>query len=50
MGDVYRGQAKFDPVEFDDGMQHILVAGGLDICVRRNWRLHAVGTDPTHAH
>jgi hypothetical protein len=50
MGDVYRAQAKFDPVEFDGGIQRVLVAGGADICGRRNWRLHAVGTDPTHAH
>ena len=31
-------------------MQGVLIVGGYDVCARRDWRLHAVGTDPTHAH
>ncbi|HSV13841.1 MAG TPA: hypothetical protein VLI90_06250 [Tepidisphaeraceae bacterium] len=28
----------------------MLICGGYDVCSRRNLRLHAVGTDPTHGH
>lgn len=31
-------------------MQEILILGAFDVCRRRNWRLHAVGTETTHAH
>ena len=41
---------KNDRVEFDAPMQGVLIAGAYDCCVRRGWRLHAGGTDPTHVH
>jgi hypothetical protein len=50
MAQRYREHAKFDPVDFDAAMQGVLIAGGYDVCTRRAWRLHAVGTYPTHAH
>jgi hypothetical protein len=50
LADRYREEAKFEVVNFDTGMQRVLIAGGYDICSRREWRLHAVGTDGTHAH
>jgi hypothetical protein len=50
LADRYREEAKFGVVNFDSGMQRVLIAGGHDVCARRNWRLHAVGTDATHAH
>jgi hypothetical protein len=47
---MYDGQAGDDPVSFTPELQRILIAGAFDICARREWRLHAVGTDPTHGH
>lgn len=35
---------------FDNDIQEILILGAHDICSRRSWRLHAVGTDPSHVH
>ena len=46
----FRQQAKFESVEFDAGMQRVLIAGAFDVCERRRWKLHAAGTDPTHGH
>ena len=46
----YDGDAKFSKVSFDRRLQEILVLGSYDICRRRRWRLHAVGTDPSHVH
>src|SRR5260221_10555610 len=37
-------------VEFDEATQAVLIAGASDACMRRGWRLHAAGTDPTHVH
>ena len=50
MAERYREHARFEPVQFDMAEQRVLIAGAHDICMRRGWRLHAVGTDPTHAH
>jgi hypothetical protein len=50
MAERYRQNAKFEPVSFDLTLQQVLIAGCHDICTRRDWRLHAVGSDPTHAH
>jgi hypothetical protein len=47
---MYDGQASDDPVEFSTELERVLIAGAFDICLRREWRLHAVGTDPTHGH
>jgi hypothetical protein len=44
----YDGRAKFPKVVFDHEIQEILILGAYDICQRRGWRLHAVGTDPSH--
>ncbi|MBC8104990.1 MAG: hypothetical protein H7Z14_00235, partial [Anaerolineae bacterium] len=37
-------------LEFDAGMQRVLIAGTNDICERREWTFHGAGTDPTHFH
>ena len=50
LGGIIHTYQKFDPVNFDEGMQKVLIAGGHDVCTRRAWRPHAFGTDPTHAH
>ena len=46
----YDDLAKFPPVEFDQEIQEILILGAHDICTRRGWRLHGIGTDPEHVH
>ena len=43
-------RAKLPPVEFDEGMQKLLLVGANDICKRRKWRMHGGATDPTHGH
>ena len=51
MARKYDERAKFPKVQFDSrDIQEILVLGVIDVCRRRGWRLHAVGTDPTHLH
>lgn len=50
MARKYDARAKFDPVEFTDVMQAVLIVGSHDICSRRGWRLYIVATDPTHLH
>jgi hypothetical protein len=50
MGRMYDASAEDEPVEFSEAVQRVLIVGGVDICRRREWRLHAVGTDPTHGH
>jgi hypothetical protein len=37
-------------VEFDEGMQRVLVAGTSDICERRQWIFYGAANDPTHFH
>jgi hypothetical protein len=46
----YRERARGDEVRFDLLMQRVLIAGAVDVCQHRGWRLHGVGTDPTHGH
>ena len=46
----YDARAKQEPVTFDTAVQQVLIRGAIDICTRRRWRLHAVGTDPSHVH
>ena len=46
----YDGRAKYPRVWFDEAMQQVLVLGTIDVCARRGWRLHGVGTDPSHFH
>ena len=46
----YDHRAKFPKVVFDRQLQEVLIVGCADICRRRGWRLHAVGTDPSHFH
>ena len=46
----YDERAKGDPVKFDEQIQRVLIHGAIDICNRRKWRLHAVGTEAGHAH
>jgi hypothetical protein len=47
---MYDASAGDEPVEFSVQMQRLLIVGAADVCHRRGWRLHAVGTDPTHGH
>ena len=47
----YDDRAKQPPATFDERtIQEILVLGTYDVCARRKWRLHGVGTDPLHFH
>jgi hypothetical protein len=48
--DQYDNNAKQEKATFDEEVQRILVAGADDICRRRGWRLHGVGTDLSHGH
>ena len=51
MAQNYDDRARFPRVWFSDrDIQEILVLGCIDVCRRRGWRLHGVGTDPTHLH
>ncbi len=50
MAAAYDRQAKFAQVVFTEYIQRRLILGSHDVCSRRNWRLHAIGTDPTHIH
>jgi hypothetical protein len=46
-----RQEGMFQPVvEFDEGMQRVLVAGTYDICRRRQWTCYGAGNDLTHFH
>jgi REP element-mobilizing transposase RayT len=42
--------ANFDTMEFNEPIQRLLIRAAWETCRRRGWRLHAVGTDPTHIH
>jgi hypothetical protein len=46
----YNDCANFAKVDFDAPIQEVLILGSYDICRRRNWRLHCVGTDLSHVH
>ena len=50
MAQHYDDCARFPRVWFSDAIQEVLVLGCIDVCRRRGWRLHAVGTDLTHLH
>jgi len=51
MQEDYDNRAKQEPASFDDrDIQEILILGTYDICRRRGWRLHGVGTDEKHYH
>jgi hypothetical protein len=50
MADRYRERAVFEVVGFNADMQKVLIVGMHDLCGRRQWRVHAVGSDPTHGH
>jgi hypothetical protein len=48
---AYRNHlAHQDPMTFDNAQQSLFLTFATDICTRRNWRLHSLGTDPTHVH
>jgi len=46
----YDERARFEPVVFDRKIQEIVILGTIDICRRRGWRLHGIGTDANHVH
>ncbi len=46
----YNYNAKQDRVAFDELIQQVLILGAHNICQTRRWRLHAVGSDPSHVH
>ena len=46
----YNSRADQPRVLFGPSRQQILIWIIYDACMRRNWRLHAVATEPTHVH
>ena len=46
----YDQRAEQPSVVFEAAHQEILVLGCIDLCLRRGWRLHGVGTDAKHFH
>src|SRR5437660_9592675 len=50
MAASYDRQANQSEVVFMPEIQRLLIRYTLDICARRNWRVHGTGTDPTHFH
>jgi REP element-mobilizing transposase RayT len=46
----YDAKATQEPVEFTTEMQNVMIAGAFDICVHRDWRLHAMGFENNHTH
>jgi REP element-mobilizing transposase RayT len=50
MAKRYNARAKFDKVEFEKEIQRLLIRESHDICVRRGWRLHAIGNEESHLH
>lgn len=50
LANSYSNMANHPPVTFDSKIQSLLVWATYDICVRRQWHLHAVATDTTHVH
>lgn len=46
----YDERAKQEKVTFDTLIQEVLILGAEDICRQRGWRLHGVGTEPSHVH
>ena len=48
--DQYDNNARQPKVTFDRLIQEVMILGAHDICRRRRWRLHAVGTEASHVH
>lgn len=46
----YAKRAKHEQVQFTTEIQNVMIHAAHDICQRREWRLHAVGFEPTHGH
>jgi REP element-mobilizing transposase RayT len=46
----YDAHAKFDPVKFEQNLQQVLTRETHAICLRRQWRLHALGNEQSHLH
>ena len=47
---AYRSVARFPQYSFDTPTQEFLIDVVRDVCMRRAWRLHGIGTDPSHIH
>ncbi|MHC4177581.1 MAG: hypothetical protein ACYSWU_08745, partial [Planctomycetota bacterium] len=46
----YAEAATHPPFQFAPDVQRFLIATSLNVCQRRNWRLHAGAAKPTHLH
>ena len=47
---AYDCAAKDAPFEFDADTQRFLIEVVLDVCRRREWRVHGAATEPSHLH
>ena len=50
LAETYAEAAKHPPFQFVPEVQRVLIAVAIDVCRRRNWRLHAGATESTHLH
>ncbi len=46
----YDSHARFGRVNFEEEMQKLITREAHAICVRREWRSHAIGNEDTHTH
>jgi hypothetical protein len=46
----YDAHAKSDPMSFETAIQLLLTREVHAICLRRGWRLHAIGNEESHLH
>jgi hypothetical protein len=46
----YDAHANFDPMNFQQAIQLLLTREAHAICLRRGWRLHAIGNEESHFH
>ena len=50
LADAYRAASTFPPFELDAETERFLIEVAQDVCGRREWRMHAGATEPTHLH
>ena len=50
LAQYYEENAAHPPVSFDMDDQRVLIWIAHDACMRRDWRLHFIATDPSHVH
>ena len=47
---AYANAANHPPFSFDEDTQQLLIETTLDVCSRRDWRLHEIATETSHLH